>query len=370
VRSLLAYYFLLLAVLVFIIPEALPNLAQAAPVDVDGDGIIGPLEIMDLSLHWKGQATPQLWQNNGTVVFYNGGKVGIGTNAPMHQLGVSGGPLWTSNSWTGSLELGNAAAIGWNKNGGGKSFGIGQSAGGLYFFHTNSEPGSTGSAANYDLTIADYGYVGIGSNATVPAFPLTINTGYAGYGWVHTDGFREVGSFVNSSGGWLGTRSDHPLHFFTKDSLPQMTLATSGYLGIGTQAPTGKLDVRSTGQTPAIRAVGGGSSGTALEISSGAIRVPGAGANTATPAFIHVANAANSRFCDLSGCYCFETRIDHPMTNGNPSAILFVTLNDRAGSGRPVIDRIFYDNNTSKWTIACSEWFCHGQKFNVLIFKP
>jgi hypothetical protein len=347
-----------------------PLLSQSTPVDVDGDGEIGPLEIIDLSLHWKGQTVPQLWEVNGTTLYYDNGKIGIGTNDPHHQLKISGGPVWTVNGWTGSLELGNAAALGWDKNAGGKSFGIGQSTGGLYFFHTSSEPGTNGSPANYDLTIADYGYVGVGGNATVPAFPLTINTGSLGYGLVHSDGIREVGTFVNSSGGWLGTRSDHPLHFFTKDSLPQMTLATSGSLGIGTSAPTGKLDVRSTGQTPAIRAVGGGSGGTALEISSGAIRVPGAGANTATPAFIHVANGANSRFCDLSGCYCFETRMDHPMTNGNPSAILFVTVNDRAASGHPVVDRIYYDYETNKWVISCSDWFCHGQKFNVLIIKP
>jgi hypothetical protein len=56
------------------------------PVDVDGDGRVGPQEIFDLLNGWSGQAVPpsdlQPWQIDGATIFYNTGRVGIGTNTP------------------------------------------------------------------------------------------------------------------------------------------------------------------------------------------------------------------------------------------------------------------------------------------------
>jgi hypothetical protein len=132
-----------------------PPFAQALPVDVDGDGKVGPQEVFDLLRSWSGQALPlggtQPWQVNVGSIYY------------------------------------------------------------------------------------DDGYVGIGSGATSPNFPLTVSA--FGYGLVHTDGTHEVGSYLNADGGWLGTRSNHPLHFFTNNSLPLMTVTTSGNVGIGTTTP-------------------------------------------------------------------------------------------------------------------------------------
>ena len=59
------------------------------------------------------------------------------------------------------MELDNAAAIGWRGNTAGNRFGIGQTNGGLYVFHTASDPGTTGSPANYDLIIKDNGHVSV-----------------------------------------------------------------------------------------------------------------------------------------------------------------------------------------------------------------
>jgi hypothetical protein len=60
------------------------------------------------------------------------------------------------------------------------------------------------------------------------------------------------------------------------------------------------------------------------------------------------------------------------MTDNNPSAILFATVNGQAGAGHPQINRVYYDETVSKWVIACTfnEHFCSGQKFNILVFKP
>ena len=83
--------------------------------------------------------------------------------------------------------------------------------------------------------------VGIGT--TTPTFKLQVNS--AGYGIVHSDLSNnvQVGTYVSNVGGWLGTRSNHNLHFFTKNSNPLITLDTLGRFGIGTQAPTYLLDV-------------------------------------------------------------------------------------------------------------------------------
>jgi hypothetical protein len=89
------------------------------------------------------------------------GRVGIGTASPDHRLGISGGPGWTSAGWTGSLELDNGGAIGWKANSVGNRFGIGHTTGGLYFFHTASDPGTVGSPVTYDLVITDNSHVSL-----------------------------------------------------------------------------------------------------------------------------------------------------------------------------------------------------------------
>ena len=88
-------------------------------------------------------------------------RVGIGTASPDHRLGISGGPSWTKQGWTGALEMDNGGAIGWKTNTVGNRFGIGHTTGGLYFFHTASDPGTTGSPATYDLIIKDNGHVSV-----------------------------------------------------------------------------------------------------------------------------------------------------------------------------------------------------------------
>ncbi len=103
------------------------------------------------------------YQPKNLVLNSTGANVGIGTTAPNHRLRVSGGAAWTTAGWAGSLELDNAAAIGWHADPGGQRFGLGQSGGGLYFFRTASDPGTTGSPATYDMLISDSGSIGIGT---------------------------------------------------------------------------------------------------------------------------------------------------------------------------------------------------------------
>jgi len=174
------------------------------------------------------------------MVFDLNGRVGIGTAAPQFPLTVYSPGGYGIVHTDGVTELGSYLSLG------GGWLGT-RSNHPLYLFTNNS-------IAQVTLTTA--GYVGIGT--TTPPFPLTVYTN-ANYGFIHTDGIREVGSYVNSQGGWLGTRSNHPLHLFAANSSPQVTLTTSGNLGIGTTTPTSRLDATATG--PGAKAVTGNSPG-------------------------------------------------------------------------------------------------------------
>ncbi len=85
--------------------------------------------------------------------------------------------------------------------------------------------------------------VGIGT--TAPNFRLTVKTGTSSYGLVHTDGTVTVGTFVGGStgGGWIGTRSNHSLSFFTNDGSAAMTLETSGFLRLNNVDAGGQLSL-------------------------------------------------------------------------------------------------------------------------------
>ncbi len=111
---------------------------------------------------------------------------------------------------------------------------------------------------------------------------------------------------------------------------------------------------------------GSGTSGTALEIADGAIKVFGAGLNSSTPVFIHQATEANT---GING-----TTIDHPHTNGSPNAILIVTHNRSPGgvAGANYLSEISVRYVGTQWTIYDGSFFGIpvGTAFNVLVIKP
>lgn len=198
------------------------------------------------------------WQASGSNIYNtNPGKVGIGTNSPSTALDVRGYMTLEAGSdpalytGTGTSELNRYLLL---LNSVGTYTASGLKTGGLLVSDTfaYANPGKN------DAVIK--GRVGIGTGTL--SFPLTIyTTGFLGagaYGWIQTDGTRQLGSFVDASGGWLGTRSNNPLYFFTNDSTPLATLATNGSFGIGTTTPVAKLHVYSAGSVSSRVQTGGG----------------------------------------------------------------------------------------------------------------
>lgn len=156
----------------------------------------------------------------GIFSYAFGQNVGIGVSNPTNLLQVGATPGFSGNHFA----VGNGTQA--------MSF-YQSTASSTWFSNTNfSLMPNTGN-----------GYVGI--NTQTPTTQLEVLTGDAIYGFIHTNGTVRVGTYIGSGGGWIGTQSNHPLYLFTNNSNAQVALTTSGYLGIGTIAPTNKLQVGS-----------------------------------------------------------------------------------------------------------------------------
>ena len=164
---------------------------------------------------------------------------------PLAGNGTSAAPLLQTNGGKGGNTTG--AAAGFQNAGAGASISLQAGDGGDAPEGSRRgpggsitlQPGSTGTGAglagvsgNVLIDPSGVGNVGIGTLS--PTSKLTVRTETSNYGLVHTDGTVTVGSFVSVVGGWYGTKSNHPLSFFTNDSGAAMKIATSGRVSIGT----------------------------------------------------------------------------------------------------------------------------------------
>jgi hypothetical protein len=95
--------------------------------------------------------------------------------------------------------------------------------------------GTASAAPVEQMRITSNGDVRIGTQTTTSK--LTVTTAAGAYGISHTDGTTHLATYVSGTGGWFGTRTNHPLNFYTNDSGARVTITTAGNVGIGTTTP-------------------------------------------------------------------------------------------------------------------------------------
>jgi hypothetical protein len=185
----------------------------------------------------------RFWSGGDKLVMTKDAFLGVGTSTPEAKLTIN----QTGNGWNDGLRINRDASNYLTltedqtdirlKNWG---------SGGILFFNSAAEV----------ARIAPNGNVGIGTSS--PAAKLDVNGAIAvnGVGVITSGGndvYANVRVLRNTStqltdGLYLGYNgSGGPIRFFSNSGTNElMTLTTSGYLGIGTTAPTQKLTVNGT----------------------------------------------------------------------------------------------------------------------------
>lgn len=100
------------------------------------------------------------------------------------------------------------------------------------------------------------GNVGIGTSS--PSYALDVYKAGANYPISWGNGTSRGILYTDNSTVIVGTYSNTPLQFITNNSAPQMTLNTSGNVGIGTTPSSGKLHIYPSPGTTSVRIDAGG----------------------------------------------------------------------------------------------------------------
>ncbi|WP_437665139.1 hypothetical protein [Sorangium sp. So ce1182] len=154
------------------------------------------------------------------------GNLGIGTKDPSDKLTIrtedgKQGLVHTSGSITVSTYVGQNRA------------GVGTLTSHPITFFTNS--------GAPEMVLTPEGNVGIGTED--PGEKLTVKTDDGKVGISHMTESITLSTYIGHGRAALGTKTKHPLAFYTNAGGPQMLLAIDGNVGIGTETPGAKLEV-------------------------------------------------------------------------------------------------------------------------------
>lgn len=219
--------------------------------------------------------------------------------------------------------------------------------------------GRNNSTAGYGVLgrsgVEGAGVVGLVKTGTDGTYMYTAGSGITGFSDT-SDGVSGISSSTRRSGvnGW-GTNHATGVH-------GESYAGKAGVFEIkNTENSNNALIGSTSGSGAAVEAVYSytGSTGIALQITNGAIKVAG----TYRPAFRHTATAAN-----ITSNY---TRISHPMCDGDSTAILIVTptYGNVIYNAHPIA--VFYSSTSGKWAIYNEDLAAMpvNKQFNVLVIK-
>lgn len=212
-----------------------------------------------LTIGYNGTSPSQFWNpTTDNSIYYSGHNVGIGVTYPSNRVTV--GTLSTSygiEHTDGRIRLATYVGNGLLDT---EGAGLGTLSNHRLDFFVN--------AGGPSMSLDTRGNVGIGTTLPVSDAKLTIQshvnsigTVFPHYGLEHTDGTVELSSILDGTGAWLGTRSNHPLNLYVNDGYSfgtsSLTIDATGNVGIGTDSPQTKLDVRGITRTCALTITGG-----------------------------------------------------------------------------------------------------------------
>lgn len=217
-------------------PQAIPY--QAVARDNTGASLINQLLSLRISI--------RNLNDTGSIVYRET------HTATTNNLG-----LFNLNIGQGTPVIGTLSAINWAN--GAKYIQVEMDAtGGTNYTHMGttqlmsvpyalSSASDKWAASGNNITNNNTGKVLIGAQTGQGDEKLYIRSNTDQAGWMNTDGNINLGSWLGSylggTGGWLGTYSNHPLHFFTNFGSAQMTIKQNGNVGIDNTNPQAKLDI-------------------------------------------------------------------------------------------------------------------------------
>lgn len=173
-----------------------------------------------------------IWSQLGSDAFYNLGNVGIGTSTPTAKLDVRGSLTLEAGgspglfTGTGASELNRYLAL---INSPALQSASGLKAGGVLVANDYSyaNPGKS------DLIVKGSVGIGTATPGGKLTVRTPANSVFSGYGIEHTDGTVRLSTYLDAGyGAWLGTRTAHALNFYVNDGLPSMTINADGSISM------------------------------------------------------------------------------------------------------------------------------------------